>query len=202
METTVKYKNIVFDFGNVVGKFDERHILMQFCSSEEDYEDLLPVLFSSGWLGLDEGTIDYEQYAKDCEAQLPEHLRENCRAFFRSWGECVDLFPQTLAFIQELKARGAQIYLLSNASTYFADYALKNYEVLKEFDGTVFSAPLKICKPDPAIYQYLFSTYSLRPEECFFIDDLDENIEVGKKLRMDGIVFTGDIDAVKQAIEF
>ena len=34
----MKYKNIVFDFGNVVGRFDGNYILHQFCSSEEDYE--------------------------------------------------------------------------------------------------------------------------------------------------------------------
>lgn len=74
--------------------------------------------------------------------------------------------------------------------------------MLKKFSGVVFSAPLKTAKPDPAIYQYLFRTYSLKPEECFFIDDLEQNIEAGKSLGMDGIIFTGDIEEVKKAVEF
>ena len=59
-----------------------------------------------------------------------------------------------------------------------------------------------MAKPDPAIYRYLFQTYGLNPEECFFIDDLKANIETGKKLGMDGIIFTGDIKTVGKKIEF
>ena len=97
--------------------------------------------------------------------------------------------------------RNVPVYLLSNAPTYFAEWA-RQYEVLKKFSGVVFSAPLKTAKPDPAMYQYLFRTYSLKPEECFFIDDLERNIEAGKSLGMDGIIFTGDIEEVKKAVEF
>ena len=59
-EYTVKYKNIVFDFGNVIGKFDGNYILEQFCSSREDMELLIPVLYRN-WLDLDAGTVDYEE---------------------------------------------------------------------------------------------------------------------------------------------
>ena len=90
------------------------------------------------------------------------------------------------------------MYLLSNAPTYFAEYAV-NYDFLKEFSGIVFSAPLKMAKPDPAIYRYLFETFSLDPKECFFIDDLEKNINAARSLGMDGIVFNGNIDDVKKA---
>ena len=53
----MKYKNIVFDFGNVIGKFDGLYILSQFCSSEQDLELLFDVIFS-GWDDLDKGTVD------------------------------------------------------------------------------------------------------------------------------------------------
>lgn len=59
-----------------------------------------------------------------------------------------------------------------------------------------------MAKPEPEIYQYLFNRFDLKPEDCFFIDDLEENIKTGKFLGMDGIVFTGDIEAVKNSIEF
>ena len=72
--------------------------------------------------------------------------------------------------------------------------------MLRKFSGTVFSAPLKMAKPDPQIYRYLFETFSLKPEECFFIDDLEENVRAGKALGMDGIVFKGNIREVKTAL--
>lgn len=55
-------------------------------------------------------------------------------------------------------------------------------------------------KPDPAIYRYLFETFSLDPKECFFIDDLEKNINAARSLGMDGIVFNGNIDDVKKRL--
>ena len=59
-----------------------------------------------------------------------------------------------------------------------------------------------MAKPDPAIYQYLFHTFSLDPKECFFIDDLAPNIAAARSLGMDGMIFQGNIDDVKKAIGF
>ena len=196
----MKYKNIIFDFGNVIGRFNGRYILQHFCSSEEDYQILAGSIFSR-WPDLDKGTLDYELNIETVASEVPARLEENVRTFFRDWPVYVDLLPQTVDFIRELRQTDAKIYLLSNASTYFAEW-FSDRDPIKDFDGIVFSAPLKMAKPEPEIYQYLFNRFDLRPEDCFFIDDLEENIKTGKSLGMDGIVFTGDIEAVKNSIEF
>lgn len=196
----MKYKNIIFDFGNVIGRFDGRYILQQFCSSEEDYQTLAYSIFPR-WPDLDKGTIDYDLNIETVVSEVPARLKENVRTFFREWPVYVDLLPQTADFIEELRQTDARIYLLSNASTYFAEW-FSHRDPIKDFDGIVFSAPLKMAKPEPEIYQYLFNRFDLKPEDCFFIDDLEENIKTGKFLGMDGIVFTGDIEAVKNSIEF
>lgn len=196
----MKYKNIIFDFGNVIGKFDGRYIMQQFCGSEEDCTLLCSVIYEK-WGELDKGTIDYDEYREECLAALPERLADRIHSFFKDWPRYITPKKETLRFIDELVERNVPVYLLSNAPTYFAEWA-GQYEVLKKFSGVVFSAPLKTAKPDPAIYQYLFRTYSLKPEECFFIDDLEKNIEAGKALGMNGIVFAGDIEEVKRAIGF
>lgn len=196
----MKYKNIVFDFGNVIGKFDGHYILRQFCSSEQDLELLFDVIFS-GWGELDKGTVDYNENIENVVRRVPARLEDTVRSFFRGWPEHIILIRQTADFIRELKDRKVPIYLLSNAPTYFAEWA-QRIDTLRLFDGIVFSAPLKMAKPEPAIYQYLFQTYDLKPEECFFIDDLEKNIRAAKEAGMDGIIFTGSIDEVKEKIEF
>lgn len=197
----MKYKNIVFDFGNVIGKFDGNFILEQFCSCREDMELLIPVLYRN-WLDLDAGTVDYEENIETTAALVPARLQATVRDFFRRWPEYVRPIPQTYELISRLREKGADLYLLSNASTYFAGIA-SDWPILRDnFSGIIFSAPVKMAKPDPDIYLYLFRTYGLKPEECFFIDDLKDNIEAGRKLGMDGIVFTGDIEAVEKYIEF
>lgn len=196
----MKYKNIVFDFGNVIGKFDGHYILRQFCSSEQDLELLFDVIFS-GWGELDKGTVDYNENIENVVRRVPARLEDTVRSFFRGWPEHIIPIRQTADFIRELKDRKVPIYLLSNAPTYFAEWA-QRIDTLRLFGGIVFSAPLKMAKPEPAIYQYLFQTYDLKPEECFFIDDLEKNIRAAKEAGMDGIIFTGSIDEVKEKIEF
>ena len=165
----MKYKNIVFDFGNVIGKFDGHYILRQFCSSEQDLELLFDVIFS-GWGELDKGTVDYNENIENVVRRVPARLEDTVRSFFRGWPEHIIPIRQTADFIRELKDRKVPIYLLSNAPTYFAEWAQR--------------------------------TYDLKPEECFFIDDLEKNIRAAKEAGMDGIIFTGSIDEVKEKIEF
>ena len=151
----MKYKNIIFDFGNVIGKFKGDYILGKFASTPEDYNILADAIFKN-WVALDAGTIDYDQNAEDTIAELPDRLKDTARDFFENWFQYVDPLPETWEFIKELKTRGVPIYLLSNASTRFAERAPEDYPILKEFDGIVFSAPLKMAKPGHDIYYHLF----------------------------------------------
>ena len=194
----MKYKNVVFDFGNVIGRFDGRYMLEQFCPSSKDCDLLMPAVYAR-WNELDRGTLDYEEYVEHTVSAVPARLEDAVREFFRGWPDYISPIRDTAELIGELCENEVPVYLLSNAPVYFAEWA-SGYDLLKKFSGTVFSAPLKMAKPDPQIYRYLFDTFSLKPEECFFIDDLKENIEAGRALGMDGIVFKGDIREVKTAL--
>ena len=197
----MNYKNIIFDFGNVVGSFDADYILNHYVDNKKDFQILTDAIFHN-WPALDAGTVDYDQVAEETIAILPARLKTTASNFYDNWFQYVNPLSDTWDFIHELKVAGYSIYLLSNASTRFAEVAKQYYSILNEFDGIVFSAPLKLAKPDPAIYRYLFDTYQLKTEECFFLDDLAENIAAGQALGMNGIVFTGDIQTVKDAIGF
>lgn len=54
----------------------------------------------------------------------------------------------------------------------------------------------------PEIYSHFLRKFDLKAEECFFIDDLEPNINAAKEAGMGGLVFTGDINEVKKAIGF
>lgn len=196
----MKYKNIVFDFGNVLGWFNETYILEQFFDKSEDFT-LLRNLILEDWNGIDAGTTDYAAYASYVVSRAEERLRPGLEKFFKEWYRHLTPIQQTWDFVRELKKKGANVYILSNAPTYFAEHA-HFYKITKEFDGVVFSAVIRMAKPDAAIYHYLFDTYHLEPEECFFLDDREKNIKAAQKLGMNGIVFTGDIKSVKKAIAF
>lgn len=50
----------------------------------------------------------------------------------------------------------------------------------------------KLMKPDEEIFHRLFQKFSLKPAECFFVDDMEENVLAGKKCGMEGFVFGSD----------
>ena len=67
------------------------------------------------------------------------------------------------------------------------------YYFFKYFDGGVISAEAKASKPDPRIYNILLDKYSLIPEECLFIDDLEVNVKAAEETGMKGLVTHGII---------
>lgn len=75
----MKYKNIVFDFGNVIGKFDGRYMLEQFCSSKKDCDLLYPLIYAN-WADLDRG-LDYEKNARRITS-LVGAFKRHCTALF------------------------------------------------------------------------------------------------------------------------
>lgn len=197
----MKYKNIIFDFGNVLAAFKEAELSQRFCTNEADSQLFKKLVFDN-WQYLDEGSVELSDYINTALSQSPEHLKTDIINYFNTWYKLLIPLTDTWDFVKELKAAGYSVYILSNAPVQFAEHAAECYSVVKEFDGIVFSAPIRLAKPEPEIYQYLFNTYNLKPEDCFFIDDRISNIEAGRALGMDGIVFTGDIEAVKKAIDF
>lgn len=192
----MKYKNIIFDFGNVLATFQEKYIAQQYCEEPEFQE-----LVFEHWQEFDAGDLSELDCMEIALEKAPESMKDAVRAFFQNWYKHLVPMYQTWEFIKELKERGTKVYILSNAPVQFAENS-SFYEIVHAFDGIVFSAPIKMAKPEPEIYKYLFETYGLEPKECFFLDDKPANIEAGRELGMDGIVYTGDVDAVKEKIGF
>ena len=193
----MKYKNIVFDFGNVLAVFEERRILSSFCK-EEDMEILSKAVFYN-WQILDEGNLAYDAYIRHALSLLPERLSENAYNFFQNWHKMLTPVKEIWALVHELKKLGYKLYILSNAPTHFEEHA-DYFEIVKEFDGAVFSGSVNMWKPNSDIYQHLFEKYQLNPVDCFFIDDRADNIAAAKSCGMDGIVFNGNVNAIKSAL--
>ena len=77
----MKYKNIVFDYGNVIAKFDGLAILRSFCESQED-ADLLRDIVYRQWPDLDRGTLEYDDYLQSTLELTPPRLQDTVRTFF------------------------------------------------------------------------------------------------------------------------
>ena len=193
-------KNIVFDMGNVVIRFDPDAFIERFGVSGEDKKTLLLEIFRSPeWVMMDRGRLTDEQCADVLCPRVPEHLRDVARKLIALWDRPIIEIEGIYPLIEELKGLGYSIYLLSNASCRQPDY-WQRVPAAKFFDGTLISYSVKLVKPMPEIYEKFFETFGLRREECFFIDDSPANIEAGLYVGMPGVVFHNDIKRLRRQL--
>jgi len=181
-------RNIIYDMGNVLLHYDNDKMARAVCDSEADRKLLIKALFySSEWTKMDRGEMTEAEVVEAAQAALPARLHDTVAALYRIWCEPAYFWPDPEAerLVRTLKANGYRQYLLSNASIRWYSYS-KAMPVFSLLDGEIISAKVKRMKPEPAIYEALFSTYDLDPAECFFVDDLPVNVEGGRAMGMDG----------------
>lgn len=199
-----RIKNIIFDMGRVLVEYDPMKVCTHFMDNEEEQKQVLEEVFhSSEWVELDRGTITEEEAMITIQNRLPQgHVRESAQQCMDHWDE-YNIWPKEgmEAVVKNMKGQGYNIYLLSNASL-----RLRRYQHvipgIDLFDGTIVSAEELCIKPEPEIYERLFTKYQLKPGECFFVDDLQVNIDGARKCGMEGYCFAdGNVEKLKKVLE-
>ena len=193
-------KNIVFDMGQVLIRFDRDYLIGQTGVSPEDGRLLMnEVLRSVEWARTDRGTMTEEEGAASICRRLPERLHAAAEALFLRWDRPIRPVEGMAELVEELKKAGYRLYLLSNASFRQHEYwqRVPGHEC---FDGTLISCDVLSVKPEREIFQILFERFGLRPEECFFVDDSPLNIEAAFFCGMSGAVFNDDVPALRAAM--
>lgn len=190
-------RNIVFDMGQVVLRFAPDFFLDR-CGAEGEDKKLLKreVYQSLEWARMDRGSLTDEQAAELICRRLPERLHETVHELIDRWDRPILPVEGMEELIAELKGKGYGIYLLSNASYRQHDY-WPRVPACRYFDGTMVSADVKLVKPQPEIYRLLCETFSLKAEECVFIDDAINNAEGAFLCGMHAIVFHDDMDELR-----
>ncbi|AEH51515.1 HAD family hydrolase [Pseudothermotoga thermarum] len=174
-------KNVVFDLGGVLLSWEPyKYMLENFGKEVADFLNQ-KVFEDKDWWLMDQGVYTEKELWEKKKAQLPE---------YRHYLEILEkVVPELLVPIQEnvsvalrLKELGYKIYILSNFSKNNFDYVYSKYDFFKAFDGMVISSHVNVVKPDEKIYRILIERYSLIPQECLYVDDRKENVEMGLKL--------------------
>lgn len=174
-------KNVIFDIGKVLISFNRDFLLKKYYDGK-DYDLLKEILFE-GWERQDEGSITVEEYKKERVDALPEHLKKIGATILDYWEYSMYYNEGMMQLVQELKEKGYKLYILSNMTYHFIERDYK-FPLFKEFDGIVYSAPIKLVKPDPRIFEYLLTKYNLNPEECIFTDDIKENLATAARFKI------------------
>ena len=187
----ISYKNILFDMGNVLVTYNPEWVIRHYTEDEALIREVKNIVFhSQEWLLLDAGLIEEEKAERNWMERLSsDKAREIAHLSFLNWHLYnMKVIPGTAEMIRALKENGKEIYLLSNASMRLLSIYKEVIPAVECFSGIFYSAAHKCVKPQDIIYERFLKEYSLNPSDCFFIDDLEENISAAKEVGISGAV--------------
>jgi putative hydrolase of the HAD superfamily len=190
-------KNIIFDLGNVLISFRPSEYFDKKNYPGAIKTTILTDIFSSKeWLMLDNGDINTKQ-AIDSIAKRSSLNKEEIAHIFNLRTDLMFPLDSNVRLLPKLKKQGFRLYFLSNFPQDIFEEVRSGYFFFRYFDGGIISAEVKASKPEPEIYRILMEKYSLFPDKCLFIDDIEKNVKTAESVGMRGLFTNGSLDISK-----
>ncbi|MEK7154770.1 MAG: HAD-IA family hydrolase [Patescibacteria group bacterium] len=103
--------------------------------------------------------------------------------FFNFWFSGEHLVPELVEYAQQLRDRGAKVFILSNNFKERTEFYRKNFPLIfQSVDKAYFSWETGFVKPSIESLQLVLTENHLKPEDCIYFDDSDDNIDVAQSL--------------------
>ena len=194
-------KNILFDLVGVVMRFDTEGYYRAHGIPPADRELIRREVFRSlEWAMQDRGAISEEDAAAAICARVPHRLHAVVRDFVYRQNRAILPVAGMDGLIEDLKAAGFHLYLLSNTSVAFHRFR-SEISAMRHFEGALISADVGLVKPDPAIFRLVCDRFGIEPSETAFIDDTPINAEAAHHIGMQAFVFNDDVEALRMKLE-
>jgi glucose-1-phosphatase len=191
-------KNIVFDLGNVLISFRPSEYFDKQNYPETIKAKILADIFGSKeWGMLDNGELNTAE-AIESIARKSSLNKEEIAHIFNLRTDLMFPLDNNVKVLPELKKQGMGLYYLSNFPIDIFEEIKTGYYFFKYFDGGLISSEVKFSKPDIRIYEILLNKYSLVPNECLFIDDLEINVKTAENIGMAGLTTFGSQEIYKE----
>ena len=137
-------KNILFDMGQVLIRFDQKYFIKRLGIEDVDLDLLLREVYRSvEWVQMDRGTLREEDAFRSISKRLPERLHDAAWKLICMWDRPILEVAGMYELVEELKGLGYGIYLLSNASVRQHDY-WPRIPASRFFDGKLISADVHV----------------------------------------------------------
>ncbi len=196
-------KNYIFDFGNVLARFYPEELTAPYVADEKMRKYISDMVFDRKvWDRLDDGTLTDDMAKAEICKNLPEDMHELAFGVYDGWINNLTPVHGMTELICDIRKKGdKKLYLLSNISRGFAaNYGKTPWikELFENFDGLVLTGTLGIVKPTKEIFEYMFKTYNLKADECLFVDDSEKNIKGAEAVGINGYLFDGNAEKLRE----
>lgn len=187
-------RSVISDLGKVILFFDN-HIFFRkmadFCPFQAVdiarrvhwHRDLIR--------SFDTGEISPEDFYRGVIQRLEADVDQ--KTFFAIYSDIFSLNTPVLDILIGLKDR-YKLILLSNTDIERFGFIRKAFPEILIFDEYVLSFEVGYLKPHPQIYTEALKRAEAPPEECIFIDDMEENIKGAKKIGIDTVLYGTQTD--------
>lgn len=106
------------------------------------------------------------------------------KEFHENW----ELNKETIKIVESIKALGYKVGVISNTIKPHVEYC-KRKGWYKPFDVVALSNEVGMKKPEKQIYRFALKKMGVKANESIFIDDIEKNLIVARKLGMKTILF-------------
>lgn len=172
-------KNVIFDFGGVLADWNPHYLYDSYFGDVKKADWFLANICTPQWNHQLDAGKPFSQGIEELIQVYPE-WEEAIRIYKSRWSEMMgDDLPGMMDFVKEINAAGYKTFGLTNWSDETVG-AMSHF--MEQFEGTVVSGREKIAKPDLEIFRRLLARFSLKSEECLFIDDTTANLAAAEQL--------------------
>jgi putative hydrolase of the HAD superfamily len=179
---------IIFDLGNVIVSLDFAPTLNKWarlCGREA--EDARAAIWASGAARRYEtGALDDAGFYREISSLLG--LRLPYEEFMADWNNIFG--PPLMDDLIIRLARKYPLWALSDTCPSHIAHLWPAYGPLRHFRGGVFSYEVGAMKPDAAMFRAATERAGFAPENCFYTDDRQPNVEAAATHGLHAVLFT------------
>ena len=183
------HKAVIFDLGRVLVNFDFKRgyqALEGLCPYRAAE---IPARLSTSDLveRFETGLIEPRDFVARMSAALDLDI-----GYDRFCGIWSSIFTETLVpetMLAGLATRYRLVLLSNTNAIHFESLRESHAMLLRHFHELVLSYEVKAMKPGPEIFHTAIARSGCRPEECFYTDDIAENVTAARNLGIDAVQF-------------
>ncbi len=172
-------KGVAFDYGRVISYDQPKDTMEKLAAIAGIDAAALESLVWNNRSEFDRGTVSGKEYYRNllrtAGVELKDALLQKMLELdVNSWSR---VNPDTVKLMEDLKAAGIKIAILSNMPHDFLSMKFNDLDVFTLPDVFVFSCNTGWIKPEKEIYDILIEECALEADELVFFDDIQKNID-------------------------
>ena len=194
----------VFDFGRVVFRWRPDALVagtlahrVTEATSVRHWVEQIFQSYQGDWQDFDRGTVDVPELARRIAVRtgLSE---DDVRAVVAACLPELEPIPASVDWLRRLHAQGRPLHFLSNMPELMARHFESTHDFMQLFESGVFSARVKLVKPEPGIYAHAAQVFGRAPADLLFFDDHLPNVIAARAAGWQAVHF---VDAAQAQVE-